>query len=75
MIPRHFNMHPQREVNGPRGKQHQMGLDDMRRFRQGLNESDNPEIMQNPKEYYEQREPDYDANEIQNGRQAKSNKN
>ena len=66
MIPRHFNMHPQREMNPNRGKQHQMGVDDMRRFREGLNESDNSEMQ---KEYYDVRDHGYV--DPQNGRSAK----
>lgn len=60
MIPRHFNMHPQREV-GPRTK-HQMGLDDMRRFREELNESDGqeqPQPQAHPREYFEPKEPGF----------------
>ena len=37
MMPRHFNMHPQREAHNL--KKHQMGAEDMRRFKQSLNES------------------------------------
>lgn len=56
MIPRHFNMHPQREVMS-RGK-HQMGVDDMRRFREGLNESDmSDQIQNNTRDYYDQEHP------------------
>ena len=69
MIPRHFNMHMQREMNpNLRGKQHQMGVDDMRRFREGLNESDNSEMQ---KEYFEARDPGY--GDSQNGRGGKGN--
>jgi len=58
MIPRHFNMHPQREVMS-RGK-HQMGVDDMRRFREGLNESENGDTMNNrTRDYYDNKEPHY----------------
>ena len=57
MIPRHFNMHPQREV-GPRSK-HPMGID-MQRFREELNESDNHEQMSNnPRDFYEAKDPGY----------------
>lgn len=54
MIPRHFNMHPQREV-GPKSK-YQMGADDMRRFREELNESGNNDAQANHKDFYQPQE-------------------
>lgn len=52
MIPRHFNMHPQREAN-PRGK-HQMDADDMRRFREELSESGKIEQAEQRRQEFEQ---------------------
>jgi hypothetical protein len=51
MIPRHFNMHPQRETN-PRNK-HKMDAGVRQRFRQELSESAKMEQM-NQREMYSQ---------------------